>query len=208
MARIPVGIQATIDLNPLKYQNSLGHFRMLLERASAFPHLRIAVKTPRSEFVELQVRHSDAYVIGFHGADQWYYFSDQKGGWGTTCGIGSNYNHLGKVGKVTYDDLRNLGQIAEFKIGRALGKRLVATIILCTSEAARFATVCTYVTGLTNSVGTDLSPYIMQSGGIDFEFLRETYLQYWANPPDEEMKPGKLYHFTPLDVLLPHKKQK
>jgi hypothetical protein len=203
---IPVGVQATVDLGPAKYQESLRHFRTLLETESAFPYLRIAVKTPRSEFVELQVRHSDAYVIGFYGADRWYSFSDQKGGWGTNCGIGSNYNHLGKVGKVTYDDLKNLGQISQFKNGSALDKRLIAIIILCTSEAARFATVCTYMTGLTNSVGTDLSPYLQLSGGIDFEYLKETYLQYWANPPEENLEPGKLYHFTRSDILLPHKK--
>jgi len=178
MVHIPHGVQATVDLNPSKYQSSLNQFLFVLETSVVTsPFLRIAVKTPKAEFVELQVRHSDAYVIGFYGADGWYSFSDQKGGWGRSCGIGSNYNHLGKVGKVTYSDLQNLGQIAQYKNGEALDKRSVAILILCTSEAARFATVCTYVTGLTNSVGTDLSPLLQQTATFDFEYLKDSYLR-------------------------------
>jgi hypothetical protein len=77
---------------------------------------------------------------------------------------------------------------------------------LCTSEAARFATVCTYVTGLTNSVGTGLSPFLQQTATFDFEYLKDNYLRNWANPPEEEMEVGKVYHFTRSDITLPHKK--
>ena len=207
MVGIPSGVQATVDLNPSRYQGSLNHFLSVLERPdSMLPFLRIAVKTPKAEFAELQIRHSDAYVIGFHGADRWYSFNDHRGGWGTNCGIGSNYNHLGKVGKVTYDDLQRLGEIAQFRIGKELDKRLIAILILCTAEAARFSTVCTYITGLTNSVGTAHSPYLQLSGGIDFEYLLKNYLRHWANPPVDETETGRLYHFRRSGILLPHGK--
>lgn len=205
MVSIPI-VQATVDLNPLKFQTSRNQFLRVLENQSLFPFLHIEVKTPKSDIVELQVRHWDAYVIGFKGTDGWYSFSDHKGGWGPSCGIESNYNALGKVGKVTYDDLQNLGQIAQFKNGQALDRRSIAILILCTSEAVRFSSVSSYVTGLTNSVGTELSPALMRTATFDFEYLRDNYLRHWANPPEVKMEIGVLYHFdSRRGITFPHR---
>jgi hypothetical protein len=198
----PAAVQAEIDLSPLKYQSSLQTYRSLLEAPSTkTPSLLIGLRTPKGDVVELQVRHEDAYVIGFKGADQWYGFDDQKGGWGPPCGVNSNYNQLGKVGNVRYDDLQALGDLAKYKKGSgALDKRLCAILFAVTSEAARSATVATYFTGLTNSVGTTHAAYLQ--GGVDFEFLRTTYFLNWANPPEVEMELGKVYHFSKNDTLV------
>jgi hypothetical protein len=115
---------------------------------------------------------------------------------------GSNYNQLGHVGNVVYDDLNRLGELAQFRKGGAsLDKRLCAILFAVTSEAARFATVATYFTGLTNSVGTAHSQYLQ--GGVDFEYLRHNYFSRWANPPEHKMEPGEIYHFTKGEMLLP-----
>ncbi len=55
-------------------------------------------------------------------------------------------------------------------------------------------------------MGTEHSPSLQQSGGIDFEYLKDNYLRHWANPPEEEMEVGKVYHFTRSGITLPHKK--
>jgi hypothetical protein len=202
MPGVPLAVQAVIDLNPRSYQSSMNAFRNLLENASPkVPFLLIAVRTPSAETVELQVRHENAYVIAFKGADGWYSFDGENGAWGTPCGTGSNYNELGAVGKIVYDDLKKLGELSRFKKGARLDKRLIAILIAVTSEAARFATVATYFTGLTNSVGTDHSPYLQ--GGVDFEYLKNNYFNQWEKPPVNKMEPGKVYHFGTGEILLP-----
>ncbi len=200
----PSAVQAEIDLAPMKYQSSLQSYRNLLEAPSTkTPYLLIGLRTPKGNGLELQVRHEDAYVIGFKGAGGWYVFDDQKGGWGPPCGVNSNYNQLGKVGTIRYDDLEALGTLAEYKKGSGvLDKRLCAILFAVTSEAARSATVATYFTGLTNSVGTKHAADLQARGGPDFEHLRSTYFLNWAKPPEVEMEVGKVYHFSKNDTLV------
>jgi hypothetical protein len=191
----------TIDLNPLKYQSSLGAYRMLLERANENDFLVTALRTPRDEEINFQVRVEDAYIVGFRGADGWCALRGQKGAWGSPCGVGANYSDLGTVGRITYDDLKNLGDLAKFRAGAPLDKRLLAISAAITSEAARFATVATYFTGLTNSVGTVHSPYL--KGGVDFERLRREYFTQWQKPPAGSVTPGNVHHFARGEILIP-----
>jgi hypothetical protein len=194
----PAAVQAEINLAPAKYQSSLGSYRTLLETASPkLPYLLIGVRTPAGVVVELQVRHEDAYVIGFKGADSWYVFDDQTGGWGKPCGVKSNYNQLGAVGTVVLKDLDRLAEFGQFKKGTtSLDKRLCAILFAVTSEAARFATVATYFTGMTNGLEA-------LKGGFNFELLKTTYFNNWANPPEQQREPGKVYHFTTGEILVP-----
>ncbi len=108
---------------------------------------------------------------------------------------------MGLVGNITYDDLRSLSALAQFRKGQKLDKRLVAIIIAITSEAARFATVSTYFTGLTNGVGTQYAAWLQ--GGVNFEYLKNHYFNNWANPPEPAMEPGNVYHPVKPDILLP-----
>ena len=175
-------VHATVDLNPLKYQSSINALRTLLESGDGnTPFLLIAVRTPGDETVEVQMRRSDAYIVAFKAADGWYSFDGEPGAMGKSCGTGSNYNQLGAVGRIVYDDLKRLGELGRFRAGARLDKRLLAILIALTSEAARFATVATYFTGLTNSVGTAHSAYL--HGGVDFEHLRHNYFTRWTKPP-------------------------
>jgi hypothetical protein len=196
----------TIDLNSGRYDSSLAIFRMHLNTVGRnVKFLSIAVRTPKLECVELRVRSSDAYVVAFHGTDSWYFFDDQPGVWGSKpCGIRSNYSSLGIVGTITYDDLKNLGKLSDFRKGKPIEKRLIAILIAITSEAARFATVATYFVGLTNSVSTQFAPYLVRNR-VDFEYLKHNYFRYWAKPPDEPMEVGITRHFAKGEILLTHK---
>jgi Ribosome inactivating protein len=198
-------VQAVIDLRPASYQSSMNAFRTLLETTpDSMPFLHVAVRTPANEMVELQIRSQNMYVVGFKGGDGWYCFDGEIGAWGKPCGTGSSYNDLGTVGNVVYDDLKKLGELSQFRKGKtSLNKRLCAILIAITSEAARFATVATYFTGLTNSVGTAHSPYLQ--GGVDFEHLKSTYFTQWKKPPNPKMEPGKIYHYVKGEILIPHK---
>lgn len=201
----PTPIVTTIDLGPGRYQLSVDAFRMLLE-ADGSEFLDVAVRTPKDDRVHLQVRRQNAYIVGFRGASGWWSFLEESGARGPSCGTGANYNDLGFVGKVTYDDLNALGDISRFAKGARLDKRLLAIIIALTSEAARFATVATHFTALTNSVGTQHSAYMPKS--VDFEYLKNTYFKQWEKPPRIEMEPGRVYHFVHPEgeILLPHKR--
>jgi hypothetical protein len=202
---MPAAGAVTVDLGPGRYQGSVNAFRALLETPGS-EFFDISVRTPKGETIQLQVRRQNAYIVAFHGGDGWYAFLGEMGARGATCGTGANYNDLGFVGKVTYDDLNALGGISRFTKGSRLDKRLLAILIAITSEAARFATVATYFTGLTNSVGTAHAPYLQKS--VDFEYLKNSYFTRWANPPRVEMKPGQVYHFVRPEgeILLPHKR--
>jgi hypothetical protein len=108
MANTASAVPAIIDLRPERYQSSLNSFRMLFETSrDKSPTLRAGVRSPREEVVEFHVRYEDVYVADFKGADGWYYF-DGGTEWvqGGPCGTGSNYNQLGQVGKVVFDDLQ------------------------------------------------------------------------------------------------------
>lgn len=187
-------VNATIDLRPGKYQSSLNAFRTELENTeSAAPFLIIAVRTPADELVYAQVRRKNAYLVAFRGQNGWYSFRGEDDALGKPCGIGSNYSELGKVGAVTYDDLKSLGELGRFQPGSKLDKRLVAILIAVTAEAARFAMVSTWFTGLTNSVGTAHSAWLQ--GSVDFEYLKWAYFNRWEKPTETAR----------LGILLPHK---
>ncbi|MBY0374896.1 MAG: ribosome-inactivating family protein [Bryobacteraceae bacterium] len=179
----PANAQVTIDLSPGKYQNSLSSYRMLLETKPG-PFLYIALQTPAGVLVGLQVRTSDSYIIGFHGASKWWGFDGEEGAWGTPVGTGCNYNNLGKVGDITLADLTAIGKLASFAKGIELEKRLVAICIAITSEAARFATVATYFTGLVNSV--------LPTASVDFEMLKNRYFLHWDKPGDQRFVGGEI----------------
>jgi hypothetical protein len=209
---IPDRSTLIVDLNSGQYQASITAFRNLLESTDGtkIPFFRISVRTPNDEYVDVQIRSLNAYLVGFRGADKWYAFDGEVGGWGESCGTGSNYNDLGKVGRISYDDLRAVGKLARFKKGRdPLDKRIIAVLIALLCEAARFATVSTYFTGLTNAVGTEHSGALMSAMGnssIDFEYLKSSYFTKWENPPSSELEVGKLYHHQPSDHLFKHRK--
>ena len=194
----------TVDLGPGRYQSSLSAFRGVLDTPGS-EFFDIAVQTPKGETLELQVRHHNAYIVGFRGAGGWFSFDGEKGARGPSCGTGANYNDLGFVGKVTYDDLNAIGELGRFAKGVRLDKRLIAIVIALTSEAARFAVVATYFVGLTNSVGTAHAASLPRS--VDFEQLKNTYFKQWEKPPQVAMQPGQVYHFVDSSgILLPHRK--
>ena len=201
----PVDIVTTVDLAPGQYQSGINSFRLFLETPGS-EFFDIGVRTPKGETIQLQVRRHNAYIVGFKGATGWYSFAGEPGARGPSCGTGANYNDLGHVGNVTYDDLQALGHLGRFTKGVALNKRLIAIVIAMTSESARFATVATNFVGLTNSVGTTHSPYLPKS--VDFEYLRNTYFKQWENPPRIDVQPGHVYHFVRPEgeILLPHKR--
>jgi hypothetical protein len=176
---IPTHIQVTVDLRPSQYQSSLGVYRMLLDAADSTPFLRIGLRTPANEIVEFQVRQEDGYIVGFKGTgDTWYGFDGEVGVWGPPCGVGVNYQSLGKVGKVTYEDLQRLGAIARFSRGATLDRRLVAIAIGFIAESARHTTVATYLIGLTNSLDPKFAGWLPTS--VDFDYLRQTYFTKYA----------------------------
>jgi hypothetical protein len=198
-----VAPQCVVDLRPRQYQASVTALRSLLDGSSPkVPFLRIGVRTPTDDLIELQLRQENAYVVAFKGADGWYGFNGETDAWGPSCGTGSNYNDLGTVGPVSYDDLKRLGELARFRKGAgALDKRLIAILIAVTSEAVRFATVATYFCGLVNSVGTDHSPYLRRA--VDFEYLKRSYFTQWEKPPEPLTQPGTISHFGRGEILLP-----
>jgi hypothetical protein len=187
-------VQCEIDLRPGKYQSSLRGFRDLLDSPAKGDYLFIAVHTPSDQLLEVQVRREDIYVVAFKGADGWYTFDDAKGGLGKSCGSGSNYAQLGTVGNVTLKDLRDLAELSGFQKGVTLNKRLLAILFSVVSEATRFATAATYYVAITNGI---------LSTGMNFEYMKTTYFNNWTKPPDEERVPGKVYHYTKSDILVP-----
>lgn len=207
----PGNAAVVVDLGPRQYQASLTAFRNLLESTDGrkVTFLQIAVRTPKGVVVQLQIRALNAYLVSFQGEDQWYSFDGETGGWGPSCGTGSNYNNLGRVGRIGYDDLNAIGSLAAFRKGRdKLDKRLIAILIAITSEAARFATVSTFFTGLTNSIGTEYSSYLQTgigASGLDFEYLKENYFTQWEKPPSGPMEVGKVYHHRPEGILFRHR---
>ncbi len=141
-----------VSLRQHEYQSSLGALRNHLE-SSRVGALDIELKLPSVDLpVHLQLRCSDAYVIGFNGADGWYHFENEAGGWGSSCGIGSNYNVLGEVGQITVGSVDGLAALAKYKSGEKLDTKLVVIAAAVISESLRFATVTTYFTGLFNGL--------------------------------------------------------
>jgi Ribosome inactivating protein len=147
----------TISLQKHQYQSSLGALRNYLTN-SRVGFLDIEVTLPNGETsIHLQLRCSDVYVIGFKGADGWYHFDNEAGGWGSGCGVGSNYNVLANVQQMTVGSVNNLASLARFKAGSPLDTKLIVTAAAVISESLRFATVTTYFTGLFNGFYKDFS---------------------------------------------------
>src|ERR1044071_7078938 len=97
-----------IDLNRGQYMVSLNTLRNFLCNVRQ-GYLTVCLRPPGTrEHVELQMRCSNLYIIGFHGRDGWYHFDGEEGGWGKNCGLGSNYNNLAQVRQVTLDMLSGL----------------------------------------------------------------------------------------------------
>jgi Ribosome inactivating protein len=139
-----------VSLRQHEYQTSLGALRNYLENQRA-GYLDVELTLPSLDTsVHLELRCSDAYVIGFMGADGWYHFDGEEGGWGASCGVGSNYNVLADVEQMTTGGVDNLASFAKFKAGDKLDTKLIVTAAAVISESIRFATVTTYFTGLFN----------------------------------------------------------
>jgi hypothetical protein len=139
-----------VSLRQNEYQTSLNALRSYVENLRA-GSLEVELKLPNVDTpVHLQLRCSDAYVIGFEGQDGWYHFGNEEGGWGKSCGLGSNYNVLADVGQVTVGSVDNLSSLTKFKSGDVLDTKLVVIAAAVISESLRFATVATYFTGLFN----------------------------------------------------------
>ena len=204
---IPDRSTLTVDLNPGRYQESIKAFRNLLESTDGnrIPFFRISVRTPKDEYVDVQIRALNAYLVGFRGEDQWYSFDGETGGWGVSCGTGSNYNELGHVGRISYGGAigaRPIPKTPEHADGESRDPDWPAF------EGARFATVSTFFTGLTNAVGTEHSSSLMSAFGssaMDFEYLKTNYFTKWENPPSTNLEPGKVYHHQPSDHLFRHR---
>lgn len=141
-----------VSLRRHEYQTSLDALRNYLENLRT-GYLHLELKLPGLDVpVHLQLRCSDAYVIGFKGADGWYHFENEEGGWGSTCGIGSNYNVLADVGQIRVASVNGLASLAKYKSGEKLDTKLVVIAAAVISESIRFATVTTYFTGVFNGV--------------------------------------------------------
>ena len=209
---IPSVASVVVDLGAGQYQRSISACRQLLESTDGnkIAFLRVCVRSPNGSTLDLQIRALNAYLVGFRGEDQWYSFDGESGGWGPSCGTGSNYNDLGHVGKVNFGDLNEIASLSRFRKGRdSLDKRIIAILIAIVSEAARFATISTYFTGLTNSVGTEHSGSLLHaygSSGLDFEYLKREYFTQWEKPPSGDMEPGKVYHHRPEGILFQHRR--
>jgi ribosome inactivating protein len=67
-----------VSLRQHEYQASLGALRTYLENLR-HGYLDIELKLPTADTpVHLQLRCSDAYVIGFKGQDSWYHFENEE----------------------------------------------------------------------------------------------------------------------------------
>jgi hypothetical protein len=166
-----------VSLRRHEYQSSLGALRNHLTNLRT-GHLDIELKLPGSDTpVHLQLRCSDAYVIGFKGLDGWYHFENEKGGWGSCCGIGSNYNVLASVEQMTVGSINNLVSLTKYKSGDRLDTKLVVTAAAVISESLRFATVTTYFTGLFNGFYNGFS--LNQT--VPTDELKKKYFLNWSD---------------------------
>jgi hypothetical protein len=190
----PPVAQATISLNPGQYQAGQQSFRNVIESLkTSSPPVVVKVVTPTNVDLFVKVRVADLYVVAFYG-DKWYTFDGEDKAYGESCGVGSNYAQLGRVGEVSLDDLKALGALAGFSKGTKVDTRLLAILFAVVSEAARFATISTYFTGITNGL----------LGTMNFEEMKERYFNNWTKPPDEStFEIGKIYHYTKHDILVP-----
>ncbi len=167
------------------YQRDIQTLRQHLGQGERKGEITIDFQPPRTdETVELMMRCSDAYIIGFKGADAWYFLEgDQpRGVAGKSTGVSGNYNHLEVVNSARLDDFKQVSDLKHFAKGKALHKKLIVLVAAAVSEAVRSATVNTYMTGLVNGC--------LQS--VPIEQIKQRYFLYW----DEHSSSGS------SDVLL------
>jgi len=164
-----------VSLRQHEYQSSLKALRTYLENKRD-GYLDIELKLPNSDApVELQLRCKDVYVIGFKGEDGWYHFDNEEGGWGKSCGVGSNYNALADVKEVTVASVDSLVDLAKFKSGEKLDTKLAVIAAAVISESLRFATVTTYFTGLFNGFYNGIA--LNQT--VPLKDLKQKYFLNW-----------------------------
>jgi hypothetical protein len=146
----------------------------------------------KSQPVSLWMRCSDLYIVGFRGANRWYFLEPDVSGPADagkkkfapkTLNIGTNYNNLAKVGAVSIADLGAISTLGEFDRDDALDLRAFVLAAAVVSEALRFATVQTYFTGLINGV----------VASVPMEQLNKRYFTEWS----------KMTEAGNADVLLP-----
>jgi hypothetical protein len=167
------------------YQRDIQTLRNLVDLGERKGEITIDFQPPGGgETVELMLRCFDAYIIGFKGADAWYFLEgDQpKGVAGKSAGVSGNYNHLGIVNAAGLSDFRQVRDLKDFRKGSTLNQKLIVLVAAAVSEALRSATVSTYMTALVNGC--------IQS--IPIEQLKQRYFLWW----DEHCRSGS------TDVLL------
>lgn len=176
-----------VSLRKHEYQSSLSALRSYLELTRT-GYLDIELKLPNTDTpVHLQLRCADAYVIGFKGQDGWYHFENEVGGWGASCGIGSNYNVLADVEEMTVGSVDGLVSLAKYKSGDKLDTKLVVLAAAVISESLRFATVTTYFTGLFNGFYNGF----LLNQAVPSSELKKKYFLNWDNL-SKQKDPGVL----------------
>src|SRR5580692_6202090 len=127
MANTASAVPAIIDLRPARYQSSLNSFRMLFETShDKSPTLRAGVRARPARTSTWST--SKVRMVGTISMVK------PRGCKAGPAATGSNYNQLGHVGNVVYDDLNRLGELAQFRKGGAsLDKRLCAILFAVTS---------------------------------------------------------------------------
>lgn len=176
-----------VSLRRHEYQGTLNALRDQVEDQRV-GFLELELKLPNVNTpVHLQLRCSDAYVIGFRGRDDWYHFDDEKDGWGRSCGVGSNYNVLADVGQITVGSIDRLASLANFKAGDALDTKLIVIAAAVISESLRFATVATYFVGLFNGMYKEFQ----LNQVVPAASLKREYFLNWADMSKKNV-PGVL----------------
>lgn len=165
-----------VSLRRHEYQGTLSALRDHLE-GQRVGYLDVELKLPNVNTpVHLQMRCSDAYVVGFRGREGWYHFDGEKDGWGNNCGVGSNYNVLADVGEITVGSVDYLASLTRFKSGDVLDTKLIVIAAAVISESLRFATVATYFTGLFNGTYKEFQLNQVVPAGK----LKREYFLNWA----------------------------
>lgn len=154
------------------YQRDIQTLRQHLELSERKGQITIAFQPPgTAETIELMMRCSDLYIIGFKGADAWYYLEgDQPSGVaGKPTGVSGNYNHLPKVDSAGLSDFKQVTELKNFVKGKTLNQKLIVLVAVAVSEALRSAIVSTYMVGVVNDC--------LQR--VPVEHLKQKYFLYW-----------------------------
>ena len=158
------------------YQRDIQTLRQHLEVGARTGQLIVEFQAPgAAETVELMMRCSDAYIIGFKGADGWNFLKDDKpvGADGHELSIEGNYNKLAAVNSASLASFRRIINLKAFKRGvkgAPLDQEAIVLVAAAVSEAIRSAVVCTYMTALVNGV----------LAIVPMNTLKEKYFLRWA----------------------------